>query len=313
MTALALDLNDLFLFAQVVQRQGFSAAARALGLPKSRLSRRVSLLEEYLGTRLLQRGPRAVSLTDAGQALYEHCLAMLAEARAGEEAVRQRQHEPSGTVRLSVPVAIADAVLSRLLPQFMLHCPKVRLAVQACNRQVDLLEEGVDVVVRGVNHALLPSSLVQVPLCTARWGLLAAPALAFRSVLQPQQLTGHNALLFAPQGDGSDVLRLRSDAGLSCDLPMNVLLRSDHIPTLKQAALAGIGITGLPLYACTQELANGQLQHVLPDWHPRDGRLVMLYPSRRGLSPAVRALIDFVKRELPALLEYHAVESAIKN
>ncbi|NWK79781.1 LysR family transcriptional regulator [Aquitalea sp. LB_tupeE] len=313
MTALPLDLNDLFLFAQVVQRQGFSAAARALGLPKSRLSRRVSLLEERLGTRLLQRGPRALSLTDAGEALYVHCQAMLAEARAGEQAVRQRMQEPSGTVRLSMPVAIADAVLSRLLPQFMLHYPKVRLAVQACNRQVDLLEEGVDVVVRGVNQALLPSSLVQLPLCIARWGLLAAPALALSGVLQPQLLAGHNALLFAPQGDGSDVLRLRSDAGLSCDLQMNVLLRSDHIPTLKQAALAGIGIADLPLYACTQELADGQLQLLLPDWHSRDGRLVMLYPSRRGLSPAVRALIDFVKRELPALLEYHTVESVNKN
>jgi DNA-binding transcriptional LysR family regulator len=304
MSTQALDLNDLYLFSQVVQRQGFSAAARALGLPKSRISRRISLLEERLQTRLLQRSSRHLSLTDAGAALYAHCLAMLDEARAGEEAVRQRQQEPSGTVRLSVPLAIADAVLCQLLPRFMQRYPKVRLTVQATNRRVDLLEEGVDVVVRGISQDLLPSSLVQVPLCTAQWGLLAAPWSGSVSVLHPQQLAGYDILLFTPPGESGDVLRLRSDAGSSMEIPVQALLSSDHVPTLKQAAVAGLGLAILPLYACAQELAAGSLLQLLPDWRPLDGRLVMLYPSRRGLSPAVRALIDFCQLEMPLLLEF---------
>ncbi|MGR6423851.1 LysR family transcriptional regulator [Aeromonas veronii] len=176
MTPLELDLNDLYLFTHVVQRQGFTAAARALGVPKSRISRRIRLLEERLDTRLLQRTSRQLSLTDAGEVLYRHCQAMLAEAQAGEAAVRQRQQEPSGLVRISVPITIADALLARLLPAFMVQYPKVRLAVQASNRQVDLLEEGLDVVIRGVAFEQPPSSLVQVPLCTVQWGVLATPA-----------------------------------------------------------------------------------------------------------------------------------------
>ncbi|BBF85485.1 transcriptional regulator, LysR family [Aquitalea magnusonii] len=308
MTPLALDLNDLFLFSQVVQRQGFSAAARSLGLPKSRLSRRISLLEQRLETRLLQRNARTVRLTDAGEALYAHCLAMLAEAQAGEAAVRQRRQEPSGKVRLSMPIAIADAALSRLLPAFMQRYPKVRLSVQASNRQVDLLEEGVDVVVRGVGFEQASSSLVQVSLCTAQWGLLAAPAWVAQEgdILLPQQLEGRGSLLFTAQEGDADVLLLRHDSGICQDVRVNVLLRSDHVQTLKQAALAGLGVAGLPLYSCAEELADGRLQLLLPQWRPKDGRLVMLYPTRRGLSPAVRVLIDFFKSQLPGLLEYRS-------
>jgi DNA-binding transcriptional LysR family regulator len=306
MIPLALDLNDLFLFSQVVQRQGFSAAARTLGLPKSRISRRVSLLEERLETRLLQRNSRTLRLTDAGEALYAHCLAMLAEAQAGEAAVRQRQQEPSGQVRLSVPIAIVDAVLSRLLPDFMQRYPKVRLSVQAINRQVDLLEEGVDVVVRGVGFEQASSSLVQVSLCTAQWGLLAAPAWVAQAgdVLWPQQLEGCGCLQFGPLDGNTDVLLLRDESGGYQNVRVNVLLRSDNVQTLKQAALAGLGVAGLPLYSCAEELADGRLQLLLPQWRPKDGRLVMLYPTRRGLSPAVRVLIDFFKSQLPGLLEY---------
>ncbi|MBL0594277.1 LysR family transcriptional regulator [Aeromonas veronii] len=304
MTPLELDLNDLYLFTHVVQRQGFTAAARALGVPKSRISRRIRLLEERLDTRLLQRTSRQLSLTDAGEVLYRHCQAMLAEAQAGEAAVRQRQQDPSGLVRISVPITIADALLARLLPAFMAQYPKVRLAVQASNRQVDLLEEGLDVVIRGVAFEQPPSSLVQVPLCTVQWGVLVTPAWLSRhnALAHPSQLEGEDALLFSSLERQADLLRLRHDSGESVEVAVNVLLRSDNVQTLKQAALAGLGMVGLPLYACVNELADGQLQQLLPEWRPKDGKLVMLYPARRGLSPAVRALIDFIKAQLPALL-----------
>lgn len=304
MTPLELDLNDLYLFTHVVQRQGFTAAARALGVPKSRISRRIRLLEERLDTRLLQRTSRQLSLTDAGEVLYRHCQAMLAEAQAGEAAVRQRQQEPSGLVRISVPITMADALLARLLPAFMAQYPKVRLAVQASNRQVDLLEEGLDVVIRGVAFEQPPSSLVQVPLCTVQWGVLATPAWLSRhnALAHPRQLEGEDALLFSSLERQADLLRLRHDSGESEEMAVNVLLRSDNVQTLKQAALAGLGMVGLPLYACVNELADGRLQQLLPEWRPKDGKLVMLYPARRGLSPAVRALIDFIKAQLPALL-----------
>lgn len=298
-----LDLNDLFLFSQVVQRQGFNAAARALGLPKARVSRRIKLLEQQLACCLLQRNSRRVSLTDAGAALYAHCVAMLEEARAGEQAVRQRQQFPCGRVRMSVPLAIADVLLCKLLPRFMQQQPRVRLVLQADNRRIDLLEEGVDVVLRGVDDGPPSPELVQLPLCQVRWGMLAAPGLVLANCTGPEQLEGGNVLLFTPQDECADMLQLQHETGARLAVAVSVLLRSNHIPTLKQAALAGLGVAVLPLYACEQELASGTLQLVLPQWRPRDGRLLMLYPSRRGLSPAVRVLIDFIKAGLPPLLE----------
>jgi DNA-binding transcriptional LysR family regulator len=306
-----LDLNDLHLFAQVVQWQGFSAAARALGIPKSRISRRIALLEDRLQTRLLQRSSRHLNLTEAGKTLYAHCIAMVDDAMAGEQAVRSLQQEPSGEIRLSVPLAISDAALSHLLPRFLQRYPGIKLSVEATNREVNLLEEGIDVVVRGVGFELESSSLVQSGLCSVRWGLVASPQLlnSIGQIQRLQQLQGVPALLFATKRESTDVLRVMDADGLREDVSVTVRLHSDNIQTLKQAAIAALGVASLPLYSCAEELAAGSLCWILPQYLPKDGRLVMLYPSRRGLSASVRALIDFIKAELPDLLAHRDNES----
>ncbi|NTX29894.1 LysR family transcriptional regulator [Burkholderia pyrrocinia] len=300
------DLNDLYLFAKVIEHRGFTAAGDALGVSKSHISRRITDLEARLGTRLLQRTSRKLSLTDAGEALYVHCRAMIDEALAGEEAVRRRTAEPSGLVRASMPIAITDIVLAGLLPRFMARYPKVRLALQASHRQVDLVDEHIDVVVRGLGFDVESSSLVQVPLCTARWGLVASPAyLAQRAPIDmPDALPEDDFLIHAPIGDPAAALRL-----IGADADADVVTRtirprvqSDNVATLKEAALAGMGIASLPLYACRAELASGTLRVVLPAWRSREGRLALLFPTRRGMMPAVRALVDFLKEELPPLL-----------
>lgn len=299
-----LDLNDLYLFTQVVQWQGFSAAAQALGIPKSRVSRRISQLEEQLQTRLLQRTSRHLMLTDAGKTLLVYCQAMLDQAQAGEQAVRNMQQEPNGQIRLSVPLAITDAALSHLLAKFLQRYPEIKLTVQASNRQVNLLEEGFDVVVRGVGFDLESSSLIQAGLCAIRWGLVASPNLLARlgDVKHLQQLQDVPALLFASVEESDNHLRVMNSDGKREKVTISVRLRSDNVQTLKQAAIAGLGVACLPLYACTEELNSGALQWILQQYQPKDGRLVMLYPSRQGLSPSVRTLIDFIKEELPDLL-----------
>ena len=168
MINMSIEWKDLLLFLQVVERKGFTSAGEALGIPKSRLSRRVTLLEARLGTRLLQRSSRRLSLTDAGQALYAHCQVMLKEAEAGIAAVQQRTR-PMGKVRLSLPVGLSEMIAGTLLPRFLQCFPDVQVAVQATNRSVDLIAEQVDVVVRGVGTALRldTSSLVQA-WCAAR-------------------------------------------------------------------------------------------------------------------------------------------------
>ncbi|MFM0738179.1 LysR substrate-binding domain-containing protein [Paraburkholderia xenovorans] len=304
MNPLSVDLNDLYFLVLVIEHRGFTAAGEVLGVSKSHLSRRITGLEANLGVRLLQRTSRRLSLTDAGQALYEHGRAMLAEAQAGEEAVRRRTSEPAGLVRASLPVAITDIVLARLLPRFMSRYPKVRLAIQASHRRVDLVEEHVDVVVRGMGQESESSSLVQAPLCTARWGLVASPVYLAQTggIDGPGALSRDDLLIYASIDEPVTTLRLIGPGGEVATPVTQPRVQSDNIATLKEAALAGMGIASLPLYACAREIEQGTLCRVLPEWRPREGRLVVLFPTRRGMMPAVRALVDFLKEELPPLL-----------
>jgi DNA-binding transcriptional LysR family regulator len=302
----SVEWNDLLLFLQVVERKGFTSAGEALGIPKSRLSRRVTLLEARLGTRLLQRSSRRLSLTDAGQALYAHCQVMLKEAEAGIAAVQQRSSRPMGKVRLSLPVGLAEMVAGTLLPRFLQCFPDVQVVVQATNRSVDLIAEQVDVVVRGVGTALRldTSSLVQACVCTLHWSLVCSPA--YREKIGPLNSLGDleqaDLLLYTPNDEGDTDLRLIDEQGVVHTLPMPIRLQSDNLGVLRQAALSDLGLCGLPSYLCAGDLASGQLVSVLPGWRPMAGHLVVLFPSRRGLAPAARALVDFLKTELPLLM-----------
>ena len=142
------DLNDMLYFAEVVERGGFAAAGRALGLPKSRLSRRVAELESRLGARLLQRTTRKLSLTEVGEIYLRHCSAMRDEALAASEAVAQMQVEPRGTLRITCPVTLAQSTVGYLVPRYMALHPHVKVDMRVTNRVIDLVEEGIDIALR---------------------------------------------------------------------------------------------------------------------------------------------------------------------
>ena len=142
------DLNDLQFYAMVVEHGGFAAAERALGVPKSRLSRRIAQLENDLGVRLLQRSTRKFAVTDVGQSVYRHAQTMLAEAQAAREAVDRVSAAPRGIIKVGCPVAIAQELLSPLLPAFMKAHPQVRVQMHVSNRRVDIIQEGFDVAIR---------------------------------------------------------------------------------------------------------------------------------------------------------------------
>ena len=174
------DLNDMLFFAEVVERGGFAAAGRALGVPKSRLSRRVAALEMQLGVRLLQRTTRSLALTEVGQAYLRHCQELRTCAESAADLVASVHTAPRGTIHVSCPVTLAQTVLAELLPQFLQRHPQVRIEMQVSNRAVNLVEEGVDVALR-VRHSVDDSaSLVVKRLDTARQVLVASPALLQR-------------------------------------------------------------------------------------------------------------------------------------
>lgn len=295
------DLNDVYFFVQVVHHNGFAAAARALDVPKSTLSRRVQELERRLGARLIQRTSRRFLVTEVGRDFLRHARAMLVEAEAAESIVRSRVAEPNGVVRFTCSVGMAP-ILAPLLPKFLAAHPKVSLVQHASNRLVNLVEEGFDLALRGHVDALPDSGLIRRELLRTPWVLLASPGYIERAGApsSPHDLAAHPALLLGVTGTERS-WTLRRDGEQVGPVQAEARLRSDDIDTLKAAAVAGLGVVALPLYLCARELAAGALERVLPGWEAGEGIITMLTPSRRGQLPSVRAFMDFLITEFPAV------------
>lgn len=289
------DLNDMLYFAEVVERGGFAAAGRALGIPKSRLSRRVAELEGRLGVRLLQRTTRKLSLTSAGELYLRHCSAMRDEALAGEQAVAQMQTEPRGTIRVVCPITLAQSSVGQLFPRFLARYPEVRIDLQVSNRVVDLVEEGVDVALRVRPSIDDSGSLVVKQFGRTGTLLVATPALLAR-VGRPTGVADLARLetLAMSSVDGRTTWRLLGPGGAEHLLVHRPRYVADDLLTLKSAVLEGVGMTLLPDYMCSDSLASGRLEQVLPGWAPPHGVVHAVFPSRRGLVPAVRRFLDFL-------------------
>jgi DNA-binding transcriptional LysR family regulator len=270
------DLNDLAYFAEVVAHGGFAAAGRALREPKSKLSRRIAGLEERLGLRLIERSSRRFRVTDTGQAFYERCRAMLAEAEQAEALVRQAQAEPHGRIRFSCPTGIVEPI-SGLIVSFLARYPKVRLQLVATDRAVDLIEERIDLALRVRTALTGDAALTMRSLGDSTRILVAAPQLASRIAA----MAGLSAVPALSTSDGQAHV-VRQDARLGCG----------DMAAVRRAAAEGLGVALLPDHVCRDALAAGQLVRVLPAWRGQRGIVHLVFTTRRGLAPAVRALID---------------------
>jgi DNA-binding transcriptional LysR family regulator len=296
-------LDEFYYFAKVVEHGGYAKAARALAIPKSRLSRHVSALETRLGVRLVNRSTRRFVVTEVGQEVFRHATAMLAEADAALEAVEFARATPRGTVRAACPVALAQSALSVILPEFFARYPSVRVQLHASNRRVDVLNEGFDVALRVRTHPTGEDGLVMRTFRESRELLVATPAYLDKvgRPERPEQLAERETLSFAPETE-RQTWELFS---ANCD-PTRV----EHTPrlvchdfvVLKSAVLAGLGIALLPESVVRADLANGSLERVLPAWNLPQGICHVVFPTRRGLLPAVRAFIDFLAERLPAVM-----------
>lgn len=286
------DLNDLHYFAKVVEAGGFAAAGRLLGIPKSRLSRRIAELETRLGARLLQRTTRTLTLTAIGERYLRHCQAMLLEAEMADEAVVSMSSEPRGRLRVSCPVSLANHYMPQIISKFLADYPHVQLEMLLMNRRVDVIAEGIDVAIRVRDAGDEDSTLISRRLGQAQAVLVATPSfLATRSIDSPEALLGV-PLLGALEADRMVHLRLLDSHGHKRDLVLEARLGIDNFIVRKEAALMGLGYTMLPMIYCAEELANGQLERLLPEWSLPGGYLQAVYPHRRGMLPAVRAWIE---------------------
>jgi DNA-binding transcriptional LysR family regulator len=292
------DLNDLYFFVQVVNHGGFAAASRALGIPKSRLSRRIALLEESLGVRLIQRSTRRFAVTEVGQDYHRHCTAMLIEADAAQQAIDRTLSGPQGTVRLSCPTALLAYQLGDLLARYMIDCPAVQLQVDSTNRRVDVIGEGLDLAIRVRFPPLEDEDLVMKVLGEGTQRLVASPELmkSLRGVVVPADLAQMPSLDEGPT-HREHAWHLYASDGASATVMHRPRLVTDDRLALRLAALRGAGIVQLPTMMVQDDIDQGRLVDVLPAWRPRAGIVHAVFPSRRGLLPAVRHLIDFLATE----------------
>lgn len=288
-----LNLNDLVLFAAAVEHGGFAAAARALAMPKSTVSKRVAELESQLQVRLIHRTSRSFTMTELGRDFYEHARAALIETEAAEAVVRSRVAEPSGTVRITASIPTAQLYLAEHLPRLASAFPKLHVQLDVSDRFVDIVQEGYDIAVRSHFAPLPDSDLIQRQLTVEQTILVAAPEyLRRRGVPQsPEQLQAHAGLLVSA---AARVWELQDRNGAVVRVSPQPQMTANESIVLINAAVAGLGVVCLPEKFCRQALDDGRLIRVLPEWNAGRVTTTLMMPHRRGQLPGVRATVEFL-------------------
>jgi DNA-binding transcriptional LysR family regulator len=296
-------LEGFYYFGQVVDHGGFAKAARALGVPKSRLSRHVAALEARLGVRLVNRSTRRFVVTDVGHEVYGHATAMLAEADAALEVVEFARAKPCGTIRASCPVALAQSALAPILPAFLASYPAIRLELHVSNRRVDVLAESFDVALRVRTKPTGEDGLVMRTFSEVDEFLVASPRYleGAAPLSEPGELRRHTTLDYGGEFDRRP-WELLGPEGASAVVEHQPRIVCHDFVVLREAALAGLGIARLPESVIRADLKSSALVRVLSAWHSPQGVVHVVFPTRRGMLPAVRALIDFLAERLPAAL-----------
>ena len=292
------DLNDLNLFVAVVTHGGFSAAARALDAPKSKLSRRVAGLEEHLGVRLLERSTRRFQVTEVGEDVFRHARAAMTEAEAIDDIVLLRKGEAQGLVRVAAPPGV-DRLISRSLPHLLERHPKLRVQVIVSNRRVDLIEERVDIAVRFREVLDTDADLQMKVVSRAAGVVVASPDLlaAYGEPEGPAALSGYPTVSLTDMAC-SDRWLLRNAAGQEVEVVHEPRLSSSSPSIVRQAVTDGVGVAVIPEWSCHELLESGRLVRILPEWTRHQGMVHMVFTSRRGLLPGVRAVLDFLAEAL---------------
>jgi DNA-binding transcriptional LysR family regulator len=289
-----MDLNEVVVFARVVQAASFTAAARQLGLPKSTVSRKVSELEERLGSRLLQRTTRKLSLTDAGRTYYDYCARIVSELEEAERAVSTLAGKPRGLLRVTAPVNMS--FLGPIVGDYLKRYPEVQLELFCTQRSVDLVEERYDVGIRA--GQLADSSLIARPLGATRWLFVATPTYLRKRgrPKSPEDMKKHDLVLFGPGGPPPSLTL--SQGGHSVQLRVAPRLVASDMEVLHAAVEASQGLGLLPAFTTMTSLRSGRLERVLRDWEVPATPVHVVYPSTRHLSPKVKSFVDHLQQRM---------------
>jgi DNA-binding transcriptional LysR family regulator len=304
------DLNDIYFFASVVQYGGFSAAARRIGVEKTRLSRRIAALEKRLGVRLLQRTTRALALTEAGQRFFERSVATVEGAQAAYDSVAELRREPAGLVRLSSPVLLAQRCLAHALPGYMSLHSRVSVFLEATDRPVNVIEERFDIAIRATPMIEDVAGLVAKTLGNSQRVLVVSRVFLERygHPENPADLPKFNTVASTDDvSDGGARWSLTNLDNRTQHIELKPRLVTSDLRVRLQAAIGGIGIALLPEQVVATPLKEGLVERVLSEWSGANNILHLVYPTPRGMLPSVRSLIDYLLIQVPAWLRERSI------
>ena len=281
-------------FREVALRGSFSMAAKTLAVSRGNVSKYVAELESRLGTRLLNRTTRMVSLTDAGSLLLERSTPLLEMLELTQDELKGRAQQPSGKLRITAPHGLESIHLSDLLAQFIQEYPAVTLNIDLSNRVVDMVEQGVDLALR--IGPIADSSLIVRRLRRIRRVACATPAYwaAHGLPTHPDALANHSALTYS-LADGTPPEWLFSVDGTAHRVPVHSRMQASDVVPLVHMALAGLGVIYVPSLLVQPWLESGVLQAALDDYSPTDSWLYAAYTQRRHNSAALKALLAFLE------------------
>lgn len=287
-----MDLNQTRVFVEVVRAGGFAAAARRLGLPKSTVSARVQALEARLGAQLLKRSTRHLALTAEGSAFFETVAGAVDTLVDAEAASTAERGVLSGTIRFTAPLEFPREALTAALAGFTRLHPHIRFEVTLTNQPLDLVTENIDLALRGGEPR--GAGLIIRKVGEIAWGLYASPEYIERCGAPEtiEDLAGHDLLLFT---SASQSRVLRAGEPLHGNEPR---IASDNFAFLRRLAVAGAGIAALPTALVARDLQRGRLERVLEGWSGEPSALHIVFPSRRDMSPRVKAFADHLAQAL---------------
>lgn len=284
------------LFVAVVECGSFSAAGQRLGITKSAVSKRIAQLEGSLGVQLLHRTTRSLSLTEAGEQYFGYARNACAVAQEGEDAITRLQGQPQGILRLSVPMVFGRLHIAPLIPVFLAACPEVEINMMMDDKLVDLVEGGYDLAIR--IGRLADSSLIARRIAPCYSVLCAAPAYLARSGMPKDlaQLAQHNCLFYSYYRAGSEWQFQGPEGAVRFQPRGNYQVNNSE--ALREALIAGLGICQMPTFIVGEDLAQGRLVELLPDYRLPEHAIYAVYPERKHVPAKVTAFVDFLLAQL---------------
>ena len=297
-------LDDMVLFAKIVEFKSFTDAAHDLGVSRALVSRRLHALEQRLGVRLLNRTTRKLHLTESGATYFQYCQDILSKGLEAEEAIQAIKTAPAGFLRVAMPIPLGQDLFGPLLPVFRSRYPEIQLRLDLSDQPPDLVGSGYDIVVRW-GHYLPDSSYIAKTITGMPIITCGTPDyLASRKKLcHPRDLSSHNCLIYSPLREGHEIWRFM-DKGKPLALPVAGDIEANHGPLLVHAASAGLGLLFAPEFLVREQIARGDLVEVLAEY--RCNAAIWAQYPHRGITQKERALLDFLCEHIPPLINPEA-------